>query len=368
MRHELWRRIDWRVALGLPPKRRFSAEELARTQAGTISPTVAASVALNVSLPLAIGLWVLVGQDAWALSAVLVAFSAVLVGGGIAAWRDPSSTAMRWLYWMLPTGTGVLVGLTHSLQPQPRPALMLVWGEVLVGTLALWFCIVYRHHFIESRLRELAERDRAVEMAQRLASAQIEPHFLFNTLASLQHWVDVGDARAAPFLRSLTGYLRATLPMFGRPLQPLGDELAAVQRYLEVMQARLGHRLSWHVDVPAAMHGVELPPGALLTLVENAIEHGVEPTIRGGELRVSASLQGTVVRLAVLDDGPGPPAAAISADPTLAAAPGTPANGQGLANVRERLRLAFGDDARLTLAARATGGCEATLTWTLPPR
>ncbi|WP_426957656.1 sensor histidine kinase, partial [Bacillus velezensis] len=83
----------------------------------------------------------------------------------------------------------------------------------------------YRAEQIAARLRELDEQQAALRLSTRLAAAQIQPHFLFNTLASLQHWVDTGDARAAPLLRDFTAYLRATLPMFERELQPLADEI-----------------------------------------------------------------------------------------------------------------------------------------------
>jgi hypothetical protein len=344
--------IDWCTALGMPPRRRFTAAELVRAQAASISPTVITSVVLNLALPVSLVIALFFDEAHWPLVLLMVAFCCGLVAAGVHAWRDPSSTMARRLYWLLPLGTAFAVGLMHRTAPYPRHALMVVWGEVMIGTLALWFCIVHRHHYIEARLRELDERERAIEMARRLAAAQIEPHFLFNTLASLQHWVDSGDRRAAPFLHSLTGYLRATLPMFALPLQPLAAELTAVQRYLEVMQLRLGDRLSWRVDVPEAMLASRLPPGTLLTLVENAVEHGVEPQLRGGELRVNGKSDGTRHELRVTDNGPGPA--------------GGSSDGQGLANVRERLRLAFGDAARLELTRGAAGGCEARLSWTEP--
>jgi LytS/YehU family sensor histidine kinase len=221
-----------------------------------------------------------------------------------------------------------------------------------VGVLGLWFIIVYRHQFIASRLRELDERDKSLEMARRLAAAQLEPHFLFNTLAGLQHWVQTQDERAAPLLAALTGYLRATLPLFDRPLLAAADELVAIERYLQVMQARLGPaRLRFRIEVGEAARRVLLPPGLLLTLVENAVQHGVEPLIAGGEVVLRGSVldsaAGDEALFEVMDTGSGPAADLRE--------------GVGLGNVRQRLALTCGPRARLVIAPAAGGGCRAEI-------
>ena len=126
-------------------------------------------------------------------------------------------------------------------------------GGLFLLSLGFWFVVSFRAHQIESRLRELDERDRAIAMAHQLAAAQIQPHFLFNSLAALQHWVQAKDDRAAPLLEALTGFLRATLPLFDQRLLRLADEAEAAQRYLAVMQLRLGERLRYRVQIePAA--------------------------------------------------------------------------------------------------------------------
>ncbi|MEO6278903.1 histidine kinase [Roseateles sp.] len=217
---------------------------------------------------------------------------------------------------------------------------------VLTAVLSAWWILtIYRVDQIEARLRELAEQDAALRLSTRLAAAQIQPHFLFNTLASLQHWVDTGDARAAPLLRDFTGYLRATLPMFDRELQPVADEMEMVRRYLAIMQARLGARLNFSIDVPTDVD-MQLPPGIVLTLVENAIAHGIEPQLSGGHIAIAGRRDGDRFVLTVRDDGPGP-----APDST---------DGVGLANTRRRLAQAC-PDCTLTLADAAPG-CIATLT------
>ena len=261
-------------------------------------------------------------------------------------WRSPTRKQLNLACY----GAGLvvaLVGLAAMRQGwraevlDSTPLVLAVLTSVLSGW---WVVTLYRVAQIEARLRELAEQDAALRLSTRLAAAQIQPHFLFNTLASLQHWVDTGDARAAPLLRDFTAYLRATLPMFERELQPLADELEMVRRYLAIMQARLGPRLSFHIDAPAGVP-IELPPGLLLTLAENAITHGIEPQLGGGRVEVRLARSPGRIELRVQDDGRGLPPHWTE--------------GVGLANTRRRLLQAF-PGATLTLADAAPG-CIATL-------
>ncbi|MBX3599477.1 MAG: histidine kinase [Rubrivivax sp.] len=344
-----WRAVDWRVVFMLFPRRRFTAAELQRAVPRTPNPTLVATVALNLAI--VGGLALLFGRGAgvpWWYPLVMFGCMAALLLAGWQAWEDPSSRTARLLYFLVPLaaglGLGLNLGMPARLDRQAAMALMLL---LLMGTLGLWFVIVHRHHYIEMRLRELDERAKSVEMAQRLASAQLEPHFLFNTLASVQHWVQTQDPRAASLLEALTGYLRATLPMFQRALHPLADELEATTRYLQVMQARLGTRLAFEVDVPPALRATPLPPGLLLTLAENAVEHGIEPRLAGGRVCIAARRDAAGVCVEVADDGPGP-----APDDT---------EGIGLANARERLALTLGAAASLQLGRGPQGGCVATL-------
>lgn len=346
-------RIDWRVVMLALPRRRFTAAELARAGLGTPDLTLRVAAVVNLLLPMAAVLAVF-----WkVMPLAFIASMAVCVAGvglGMAwAWRDPSSARVRWLYYLMPLACGMTMGLMLQpgrLTPEARTAAVAGALVVASAALALWFAIVYRHQQIGSRLIELDERDRAVALARQLAAAQIQPHFLFNSLAALQHWVATQDTRAAPLLQSLTQFLRATLPLFDRPMLRVGDELRAVAEYLAVMQARLGERLAFVVDVPAPMVDVQLPPGVLLTLVENAVEHGVQASLQGARITVSGrvSADGRVV-LAVADTGPG-------------LVPGA-ADGVGLANTRARLAQAFGADATLVLQSPPEGGCVAELTF-----
>jgi Histidine kinase len=349
--------IDWSQLWYPGPKRAFSDEEMARAGSEPPSPTLVLVVAANLAL-LAFAFLMLAPREQ---TARLLGLVVLLVVSGVAAarwlWRRPWRRALMQATLAY---TGMMVLLAVLLRwrlPEPREerywiALLLACGGVLVQFL-LWFMVVWRAQQIEARLAEQAERASAIEMARRLASAQLEPHFLFNTLASVQHWVQTKDDRAAPLLAALTGYLRATLPLFNRPLLALHEELTAVQQYLQVMQLRMGPRLAWRVDVQPALHTLALPPGLLLTLVENAVVHGLEPQIAGGTLTLSARTQARQALIEVSDSGAGPPSPLHE--------------GLGLGNVRQRLALAFGDKATLTLAAAPAGGFIARIQLPITP-
>lgn len=210
-----------------------------------------------------------------------------------------------------------------------------------------------------ARLQLEAERDAAahaaVEADLRLLQAQIQPHFVFNTLATLQHWVDRKDNRAGPLLRELSGFLRRSTEMLGRPTVPLAEEAQAVRHYLAILSARLDGRVQGEVDIGPVLADEPLPPGLLLTLVENAVEHGLEPKIGAGRLWLTAgpAADGAGWWLRVEDDG-------------LGLAPDAQDH-VGLTNLRRRLQHHFGDRAAFTLRRRPEGGTCAELHITRAP-
>ncbi len=196
------------------------------------------------------------------------------------------------------------------------------------------------------RERDQAAR-RAAEAQLKLLQAQIQPHFIFNTLAALQHWVDTGDTRAPGLLRTLTAFLRSSTELLGQADVTLATEADTARQYLQIMQARLGERLRFQVQVAPDCADTRLPPGLLLTLVENAVEHGISPALAGGTVQVSAACEAGAVVLRVRDDGAG-----------LAA---NWRDGTGLTNCRERLRHHGNGLGRLELR-RGEPGTEAVLT------
>lgn len=342
------KRIDWRLVLMGLPKRRFTAAELQRAIPDPPERSLRVAVIINVLLTLAVFVGAFGASHRLTLALMLLPFAVLLPVAFWAAWRDPGHRGARWTYYLLPAGMGLgLAIIAKQVTPLEKQEAFAIASVALAASLCLWFAIVYRHKFVEMRLRELDERDRAVTMARQLAAAQIQPHFLFNSLASLQHWVQAKDDRAAPMLDALTGFLRTTLPLFERERLALGDEAQAVQRYLQVMQLRLGERLAFTLDIEPRAAAVPVPPGLLLTLVENAIEHGVQPALRGATVAVTARAAGGRVIVEVRDDGAG------LDHPS--------ADGVGLANTRRRLAQAWGDAAGLTLQGAPGAGCTARI-------
>ncbi|NRF67856.1 histidine kinase [Aquincola sp. S2] len=193
----------------------------------------------------------------------------------------------------------------------------------------------------------------ALDARLALLTAQIEPHFLFNTLANVQALVETGSPRAAEVLKSLIAYLRAALPKLHEAgLPTLANELQLVRAYLELMHLRMPDRLQFSVDVPAGLHAERFPAMALLTLVENAVRHGVDPSEEGGRIDVGgARAADGGWRLWVADSGVGL---------TENAAPGT-----GLANLRARLQGVFGAGAVLELSEQPPHGVRAEIV--IPP-
>jgi LytS/YehU family sensor histidine kinase len=189
---------------------------------------------------------------------------------------------------------------------------------------------------------------RALGARLRLVQAQVEPHFLFNTLANVRELVDTGSPRASVVLGSLIAYLRAAVPRLHQPAATMGQELELVRAYLEVMQMRMPDRLQFtlHADAEALM--LSCPPTTLLTLVENAVRHGIDPSEEGGRIEVRVRVGEERCRAEVVDTGVGLRAAGKG--------PGT-----GLSNLQERLRLAFGGDARLQLLSLEPHGVRAEL-------
>jgi signal transduction histidine kinase len=182
-----------------------------------------------------------------------------------------------------------------------------------------------------------------------LLHAQVEPHFLYNTLASAQLLTRCDPARADEMLGNLIMYLRHSLPRTDDALSSVGEELERARAYLDILRIRMGARLNLQIEVPEALKAVPFPTMMLQTLVENAIKHGLEPKTGGGTIWILARSIDNAVALTVADDGRG-----FSAE-----GGGT---GIGLHNVRERLRLAYGPSASFAIVANFPSGVAATIT------
>ena len=195
---------------------------------------------------------------------------------------------------------------------------------------------------------EGAALDADVKRARlQLLRAQIEPHFLFNTLATVRTLARTDRAAAVDMIDHLMRYLSEALPKLRQEECCLAEELQLIDAYLRIHQIRMGSRLSYELLIPQALHEQRIPTMILLTLVENAVKHGINPSVDGGRISVSANRERDTLVLKVSDSGQG-----------LAATDG---HGMGLANIRRRLMMLYGDRAVLSLARPAARGVTATV-------
>ncbi|HEV3240746.1 MAG TPA: histidine kinase [Casimicrobiaceae bacterium] len=220
----------------------------------------------------------------------------------------------------------------------------------------LFVSLFFLFKFREARTRAAmlqADADRnllskqAIESELKLMQAQVEPHFLFNTLASVQFLAETEPPKASRMLGHLLAYLRAALPQLRSDSTTLGQEVELAQAYLSIMQMRMGQRLSFVIDVAPELAQHRFPPMMLMSMVENAVKHGLEPRAEGGTIRLEARRRGERLAVAVVDDGRG-----------LRDKAG---NGVGLTNLRERLQALYAAKARFTLEEVSPHGARATI-------
>lgn len=204
-------------------------------------------------------------------------------------------------------------------------------------------------HF-ESRQREERLGHHLTETRLRLLQMQVEPHFLFNTLGAVRQLAEGRANEAATLVAYLIEFLRSGLAGLRDEGSTLGREAAMIEAYLAIMKTRFDARLAWSVDVPKALRDVPIPPALLISLVENAVKHGIEPWPPGGRIDITATGGGDAepIVVTIADTGAG-----------MQAQPG---NGMGLSNVRERLAITYGAAARLDLRENEPRGFVATLT------
>ncbi|HTS22816.1 MAG TPA: histidine kinase [Casimicrobiaceae bacterium] len=238
--------------------------------------------------------------------------------------------------------------------------LVYVWPRyAFLGGLLTVVGELYRRELASRKATQRAEIDQAAferEMAEarlEVLQAQIEPHFLFNTLANVRRLYDKDPAAGARMLEHLMRYFEVALPRMRENESTLDRDAGLLEAFLCIHQIRMGPRLAFSVDVPPALRGHRVPPMMLLTLVENAIKHGLNPSPSGGMIRVVARAEGERLILSVADTGVG-------------FVPGSGA-GTGLANIRARLAAQFGDRASLALENNDLGGATARIALPLAP-
>ncbi len=256
----------------------------------------------------------------------------------------------------------------HEAQPKTQVVRAFRLGDHIPGFMAAWILLsIVIKLMAAGRFRAEAQAVVATEKAEsealkrqvveaRMAAmqAQVEPHFLFNTLASIDHLIETDPPRASKMQKNLIALLRASMPTMreanAQGTRDLGRELAVIRPYLEILKVRMEERLQTEVRVSDGLLSAEFPPMMLQGLVENAIKHGLEPKADGGRLTVSAEIVHGKLAVTVADTGLGFGKAA------------TAGTGIGLNNIRERLQLLYGTRASLVVADTPGGGTTVTIT------
>ncbi len=253
-------------------------------------------------------------------------------------------------YWIT---TGGDPQIAHDEKRAMGYAMLTFTGVLFAPWIAVGAMLKQRDAFARDQAlafeleRSQLERN-ALDARLRLLQAQVEPHFLFNTLANVQELVDAGSPQASKVLASLIAYLRAAVPRMHEPATTLGQELELVRAYLELMQMRMPDRLQFVLHIDPSATGLRCPPMTLLTLVENAVRHGIDPSEVGGRIDVDVWLRDGRCCVRVTDTGVGLQATGSGL-------------GTGLSTLRERLQLAFGGDAQLRLTEVEPHGVSAEL-------
>lgn len=195
----------------------------------------------------------------------------------------------------------------------------------------------------QTQANEAAAAQKMAETELRLLQAQIEPHFLFNTLGNVTSMIHTNPEAAEQTLNNLSTLLRNSLRQTREPLTSLGEELRVLRAYLDIQKIRMGDRLQYHIDAPTDLSAMPIPPLLLQPLVENAISHGIEPAIEGGQIHILVQQINDGVQLTVRDTG-------------IGIASNKSSNGTGLRNVRERLQALYQNRATLTFTENTPHG------------
>ncbi len=280
----------------------------------TLGLSATAAFALFEVWPRTLPGWV----ERWVLQVVAVGVFMPVTTVGIYVWSTPHGAPGFWEVENRLTGWMILTLIALLIAPWTALAAVIRQKEAFARDLNLAFAL---------------ERS---EAQLRLLQAQVAPHFLFNTLANVQELVDARSPHASTVLRSLIAYLRAAVPLLDEPAATIERELQLVRPYLELMQMRMPDRLQYAMNIDPAALQVRCPPTTVLTLVENAVRHGIDPSEEGGRIDIDIDRIADHCVVRVRDSGAGLQSSGNGL-------------GTGLTALRERLRLIFGDAAQLRL-------------------
>ncbi len=335
--------------------------------------TIARRVAVAVAIAIAAGvamMWTWGGsRSALFVRVIIIGLAGAAAFSLFESW--PRRLPRWWQRWVLQVAAvGAVMPMTtlaiYLLSTPPgalpfwqEPARLSGWTHLTIAGLLIspWIAVaaIVRQKEAFARDQELtfalerSELERqALDARLHLLQAQVAPHFLFNTLANVQALVDAGSPHASAVLRSLTAYLRAAVPLLHESAATMEREVQLVRPYLALMQMRMPDRLQYGIHVDPSALSVPCPPTTLLTLVENAVRHGIDPSEDGGRIDIAVTTRGDRCLVRVTDTGAG-------------LQESTSGLRTGLTTLRERLQLFFGDAAHLRLTANAPRGAIAEI-------
>ncbi len=247
----------------------------------------------------------------------------------------------------------VLSGLSSSELFEKHGFLQLLFLGVIFGSIIAYF-FSSREQIAESqariqeeKIKRLTSEKKAAEANLKLLQAQIEPHFLFNTLSNVLSLLDTNPQKGKSMLVDFIQYLRASLSKMRDEQATLGQEMEMIRAYLSIFKVRMGDRLNYKINLPKQLEAISFPPMLIQPLVENAIKHGLEPRVEGGEIRINGIEKDGVLRLEVVDTGSGFLEERES--------------GMGLSNIQERLQSMYGNSGRLILEENQPHGLKAAI-------
>jgi len=308
-------------------------------------------------------------EHLWSLILMSNLVGLIVHGGTLAGnllmngWPRRASGLSRLLFNMVLTAIAVLLGvvLGNAIWNRSNPLHLLTNRSVVIQCLiiaAFVALLMYmvrraaeRRHTVAMEAARQKEFEAAsarmlAEARLRALQAQIEPHFLYNTLANVVSLIGPRPAQAQHMLERFIDYLRASLAASRSDEATLGSEAALIAAYLDVLAVRMGERLRYRIDVPDELRQFRIAPMLLQPVVENAIAHGLEPKVEGGEIVVSDRVEGEQVHVRISDTGVG----------LNESAPRKPGGGVGLSNLRERLRSLYGSAAKVELLENQPSG------------
>jgi sensor histidine kinase YesM len=260
--------------------------------------------------------------------------------------------------------SGILIGhmMAAFILQESLPIFMWGWKREFLKTIGLWFALstsigyffysmtrikINKEIIQQERINRLSSEKEALGANLKLLQAQVEPHFLFNTLSNVVSLIDTDPIKGKSMLMDLIHYLRTSLSRTLPVATTLDQEMNIIKAYLNIQKVRMGERLRFSIELPDALREHPFPPMLLQPLVENAVKHGLEPAIEGGEITIKVVEENGLIRIEVQDTGNG----FSSYDTT----------GVGITNVRERIRLLYGDKGRLILEANDPHGVKAII-------